>query len=223
MTWDSGGVAEPPTEWDEFRRDVFGDPYMVWHDGADYAALMQRWRDDPDEVLGMLGRGLREGDDLPASTVIHLHRSGADVGILLADLVAAAERATGVTEARIALALFELTGDQRWSAVVLRVLATDRSQFTRLDAADMAGQLPVTDEVVLALALAVRDSEYLVRYHAVSALSGFAGSNLEPGGLSVDLVDAISKGSARTLRIISIELAEACGAGTPVLQRLRKR
>jgi hypothetical protein len=46
-------MAEPnsdipsPEEWEQWRRGMFGDPYIVWQDGPDFTALLQAARFDP--------------------------------------------------------------------------------------------------------------------------------------------------------------------------------
>lgn len=46
-------------EWTQWRREVFGDPYLVWHDGPDFAVLLAMARSDLEAVGRMLAAGVQ--------------------------------------------------------------------------------------------------------------------------------------------------------------------
>jgi hypothetical protein len=48
--------------------EAFGEPYMVWHDGPDFAEFQSRFAADPELATRMLAAGLAEGDALAAQT-----------------------------------------------------------------------------------------------------------------------------------------------------------
>jgi hypothetical protein len=55
------------SEWADHRLEVFGEPYLVWHDGADFDEIAGRYAADPALVLRMLRAGIREGDAVAAA------------------------------------------------------------------------------------------------------------------------------------------------------------
>jgi hypothetical protein len=48
---------------------MFGDPFMVWHDGPDFTALLAAARSNARSVPRMLAAGISAGDPLPAEAV----------------------------------------------------------------------------------------------------------------------------------------------------------
>jgi hypothetical protein len=63
-------------EWARWRRDIFGDPYLVWHDGPDFTALLNAGRSDPETVTRMLAAGVHDGDPLAAQSFTVLSAEG---------------------------------------------------------------------------------------------------------------------------------------------------
>jgi hypothetical protein len=68
-------VSVGRSTWGAFRDAVFGDPYLVWHDGPDYAVLRQRWRDEPHAVTQVLVLGLEQHDELAAQAIALFDRN----------------------------------------------------------------------------------------------------------------------------------------------------
>jgi hypothetical protein len=166
-------------EWAEFRRETFGDPYLVWHDGADFGSLRGRWRDQPALVSEMLQLGLSQADPVAAEAIGVLAGEGAEVSELAGLLREALPRAEGTFLVRVAQVLFELTHDQDLARPVCAVLTGDGFWSQKIDAAfALRGFTPTTD-VVQALAEGVRDHEYLVRRHSAQALLALAGRRTE--------------------------------------------
>lgn len=158
------------SEWSDFRLDAFGEPYMVWHDGPDFSVLRERWRTDSVLVERMLRLGLAEDDPLAAEAVGELGLTA--FAPELEDLVL---RSSDTTRVRLATALRVLTGDQRWSRVLVEVLLGRDHWSTRLDAAIALRHFAPTMELIAALVRGVEDPEYLVRYHAANSLLAWAG------------------------------------------------
>ncbi|HEU5110868.1 MAG TPA: hypothetical protein VFT95_20195 [Micromonosporaceae bacterium] len=169
-------MAGDAPAWDRWCREVFGDPYLVWHDGPDFAVLLERARADLDGVGRLLAAGLAARDPIAAQSLGRLAAAG-----LLPDgaaglLRAAATTATDTFLIRVAEALHAVTADPSWAGPIVGVLASATSGFVRLDAAIALAGFPATRRLVEAAAGAVRDPEYLVRYHAANTLLRYAGA-----------------------------------------------
>jgi HEAT repeat protein len=163
------------TAWHRWRREIFGDPYLVWHDGPDFTAMLDAARTDAAAVAGLLRAGLAERDPLAASGLAEL----ADAGLAppdAADLLRTiAADATGELLIRAGQALFAVTGDPAWAEPIVSVLHRDESEYVRLDAAMALAPFPPSDALVAAVAQGVRDPAYLVRYHSANTLLRYAG------------------------------------------------
>ncbi len=133
--------------WAEFSREVFGEPYLVWHDGADFRSLPARWQEQPGLIGEMLRLGLGEGDPVAAQAVCFLARRGAAVS----DFSGALVGARGTFRVRVAQALFALTGDQDLAAPICGVLTGDGHWGDRIDAAIALSAFAPAAAVVAAL------------------------------------------------------------------------
>jgi len=196
-------------EWDQWRRAVFGDPYLVWHDGPDFTSMLERARSDPATVVRMLRAGLAARDDLAAQAFRELAVAGlapADAPVFLRAAVAGASDEFLI---RLAEALFAVTGDPSWSAAIVSVLRGGRSEFTRLAAAMALAGFPPADVLVEALARAVQDPEYLVRYHAANTLLRYAGDPREISDRPELFEKIVSSAARRAWRSAAAELAAA--------------
>ncbi|GAA0470280.1 hypothetical protein Ade02nite_33390 [Paractinoplanes deccanensis] len=167
-------------EWQRWRREVFGDPYLVDHDGPDFTALLTAVRADPRRVERMLRAGLAEGDPLAARSFTELAAAGRAPADAVSYLRSALGGATGEMRIRVAEALYTITGDPSWSRPIVRELDTAPSELARLDAAIALARFPPSTGLVTALAAAVRDPAYLVRYHAATTLLRYAGDRRPP-------------------------------------------
>jgi hypothetical protein len=162
-------------EWVTWRRLVFGDPYLVWHDGPDFAGLLVRYRADPDGVWRLLRLGLAAGDLLAPQSLTALADEGLTPTGAADELRAALPAAADGFRVRIAQALRTITGSQEWAVAILPVLAGNGHWGPRIDAATVLAEFAPTPELADALAAAVQDEEYLVRYHAADTLLIFSG------------------------------------------------
>lgn len=162
-------------EWQRWRRAVFGEEYQVWHDGPDFTALLAAVRADPRAVERMVRAGLVAGDPLAAQTIAHLAGEGRAPADAVSYLRTALGRADGIFRIRVAEALYVLTRDPSWAQPIVGLLTGTASEFLRLDAAIALAAFPPGPAVVEALTAAVRDREYLVRYHAANTLLRLAG------------------------------------------------
>jgi hypothetical protein len=161
--------------WTQWRDEVFGDPYLVWHEGPDFTRLLSLVGTAPDEVARMLTAGVAAGDPVAASSFAALAGDGRAPEGAEALLLATVPDATGTFLVRVAQALHALTGDESWAAPVVSVLASDEFWGVRIDAAmALSGFMP-TAELIEALGRGVRDHEYLVRYHCANTLRRYAG------------------------------------------------
>jgi len=161
--------------WAEFSREVFGEPYLVWHDGADFRPLLSRWQDQAGLVGEMLRLGLSGGDPVAAQAISYLARSGAGVNEFGGPLREALPQARGTFRVRVAQALFVLTGDQKFAAPVCDVLTGDGFWGEKIDAAIALSAFAPAAAVVKALIQGVQDDEYLVRRHSAQTLLALAG------------------------------------------------
>jgi hypothetical protein len=178
--------------WATYRAEVFGDPYVVWHEGPEFGELISRARTDPEAVAAALRLGLAAGDPVAAAGYAALVRAGAAVPGAEGVLRGVLPTATGTFRVRLATSLLSITGDQAWAGEILPVLRDASAWGHRLDAAvALAGFAPTTD-LADALAVAVAtDEAYLVRYHAADTLRTFAGRRTGVSG-NRSLLDRIS-------------------------------
>jgi hypothetical protein len=172
---DPNTPAATANEWARWRRSVFGDPYLVWHDGPDFTALLRAGRSDLQAVARMLVAGVNAGDPLAAESIAALAGAGLTPEGSQALLRAAVPSASGTFLVRLAQALHKLTADQSWANPIAAVLTTARHWGERIDAAIALTEFDPTTHLIQALSRAVCDPEYLVRYHAANTLLRYAG------------------------------------------------
>lgn len=161
-------------EWRQWRRAIFGDPYLVWHDGPEFGGLLNAARADPDTVEAMLAAGLLDCDPVAARSFAALTTAGLEPARSVALLEAAARSASGAFLVSVAAALYQLTGHESWAGPITSVLRTARFWGDRMDAAIALAEFTPTVELVQVLSDAVCDPEYLVRYHAANGLLRYA-------------------------------------------------
>jgi hypothetical protein len=161
--------------WDEWRRDVFGDPYLVWHEGPDFARLLRLVRREPAEVRRMLAVGLDTADPLAAQSLAALADAGSAPADAEALLRAAVPGATDAFLVRVAQALHVVTGDGSWAGPIAAVLASRAFWGVRIDAAMALAGFAPTVELIGTLGDGVADEEYLVRCHCANTLLRYAG------------------------------------------------
>lgn len=174
-----------PSAWAEFRRETFGDPFTVIHDGADFTRLRSRWLEQPALTGEMLRLGLSHDDSLAAQAVGYLAGSGADVSEFEDPLRSVLTRAQGTVRVQAAQALFALTRSQDCAEPICEVL-TQRARRPRklwtlvhsaskADAAIALNAFAPLPRVIRALAQGVQDGDYLVRRHSAQTLLVLAG------------------------------------------------
>jgi hypothetical protein len=173
-----GGAARPT--WTEYRLESFGEPYEVWHDGANFSELQRRW--DADPILGerMLCDGIAEQDPLAAQSTAMVSIPRRAQERFIAVLANAVDTGGASFRVRVAEALFRLTGDQRWSSAIVRVLREAGFFWgDRLEASIALAGFTPTQALIDALAVGVIDPDYLVRYHSANTLMKFGGRELD--------------------------------------------
>lgn len=172
-------MIAPPTiaavEWADRRRELFGDPYLVWHDGPEFTAVVAAARADPAGLARDLAAGVRLGDPVAAQAYGVLAGHDLVPADALAVLRGALPAARGSFLVRVAEALFLITGDPGWAEPLVSVLRTGEFWGERIDAAIALHRFAPTPALVAALADGMTDQEYLVRYHAASTLLRWAG------------------------------------------------
>jgi hypothetical protein len=168
-------------QWKSFSLQEFGDPYLVWHDGASFEAINRRCQVDPNGVDRMLRIGLREHDPLAAQAIDLLVAKRALEGDFTQALVDAMRSASGSFRIATAKTLLLQTGSQAWAADFVEVLQDDPFSHVRQDAARALALVEPNPGVVDALAQAVSDPDYLVRYQAANSML-----SLSHAGTTVD-------------------------------------
>ena len=166
-------------DWATYRQEAFGEPYMVWHDGPDFAEFRDRFAADPDLVTRLLRAGIAEGDALAAQTPRELTLTEGQRTTFVEMLTEALPTANGGVRLEAGATLFALTGDPGWSAPVVEVLDSALFWGVRIDAAIRLKAFPPTPSLVASAARGVRDPEYLVRYHSANTLLRWAGRTEE--------------------------------------------
>ena len=173
--------AATVAEWRRWRRDIFGDPYLVWHDGADFSRLLQVAREDAGTVRRMLAAGIEDRDTVAARSVAVLAEAGLEPPGASDLLRAAMPTASGSFLVELAVTVHRLSGENRWAERIVSVLRGGRFWGERMDAAIALDRFPPTVALIRALGEAVCDREYLVRYHAANTLLRYARPRNSPG------------------------------------------
>lgn len=158
------------TDWADFRLEAFGEPYMVWHDGPDFAVFMEHVNADPTGVRKLLLEGISEGDALAAQAI-----GEAGMVDLAVELVDVIDHSAGTFRVRLAESLTALSGLQEWSGRISDVLLHGATWGDRMDAAMALARYLPTPALIDALAHGVQDPDYLVRYHSSNTLLIYAG------------------------------------------------
>jgi hypothetical protein len=156
---------------------MFGEPYMVWHDGPDFTQLRDEWKRDPAALTDLLFEGMAEDDALASQAFSELEPL--PTGDVLAKVVGTLEKQLDTAgpnaTTQIARTLFKLTGDGKWELPVIQVLDSSVHWSNRIDAAMALRDFPPTDAGRAALLRNVQTEDYLVRYHSSSTLLRWAG------------------------------------------------
>ncbi|MDJ0497153.1 MAG: hypothetical protein QNJ89_04935 [Acidimicrobiia bacterium] len=164
--------------WNAWRHEVFGDPYMVWHDGPDFRGLFALCDQDAAQVDRMLRAGVEARDSLAAEAIGQLEPE-MPVPRARAALVTAEVAPAGDFALRRAETLFALTGEVRHREDMVAILTGGDHWGVRLRAAIALGKLQPTAELIDALERGAADVEYLVRYHSANSLLGYAGQTAD--------------------------------------------
>ncbi|MEU3648141.1 hypothetical protein AB0E59_32500 [Lentzea sp. NPDC034063] len=170
--------------WQEFRREVFGDPYLVWHEGADIDALTAEHERRPQRAERMVRAGVAEHDHVAVESLGGLARLGRAPSDSVALLRSALPSAHGVFRVRTAQVLGEMTGSDEYVSEVAAVLEGFGHWGDRIDAALALRRLPITPRSLAALHRGMLDEESLVRHHSANGLLGLAGRKADIANLS---------------------------------------
>ena len=170
--------ADPP--WADFRLEMFGEPYMVWHDGPYFGTIADKHQEDPALVVRELLAGIAEGDSVAAQACRELGElSEAQRSELVALLEKAMPATYGDTRAELATTLHALGSSSLSTADLAKevcdVLLGVDHWGVRLNAAMRLTSFEPTPRLVEAAAAGVRDGDYLVRFHSANTLLRWAG------------------------------------------------
>jgi hypothetical protein len=164
------------SEWADYRLEVFGEPYMVWHDGPDFEEIARRYAADPAAVLALLRLGIGENDSVAAQACRFLEPTPDQVPAIVALLEESMPATYGSTRTEVAASLHALGGSaEELGAEIAQVLRSPDHWGVRLDAARRLAEFAPTPDLVAAAADGVRDEDYLVRYHSANTLLHWAG------------------------------------------------
>lgn len=198
--------------WVDYRLQAFGEPYMVWHDGPDFAEFRTRAKSDPATAERVLLEGLAQADPLAAQAIAEADFPP-DVRTRFTSLLEnAIDRSTGTFRVRIAETLTQLTGEQSWSRAIVDVLASRHFWGDRVDAAMALADYEPTIELIAALMRAMRDDEYLVRYHAANSLLRYGGSTVDVADDKELFAQIANESTPETRMLAAAGLAGTAGA-----------
>ena len=163
--------------WEDVRNELFGEPYMVWHDGPEFSGLREAWRTEPEALLDQLFAGMAEGDALAAQALSELEP--APTGEMRDRVIAMLEKhvvaSPPYAQVQLGLTLYKLTGDAKWTKPIVEVLDGAVHWSSRIDAAIALRQVQPAPELKKALLTAAQSNDYLVRYHSATTLRRWAG------------------------------------------------
>ncbi|ONI75184.1 hypothetical protein ALI144C_41305 [Actinosynnema sp. ALI-1.44] len=159
---------------------MFGDPYLVRHEGADIDALIAEHERTPERAEQMLRAGVADHDHVAVESLGALARLGRAPSDTVALLRSTLASAHGVFRVRTAQVLCELTGVEEYVSEVAAVLEGFGHWSERIDAAIALRALPITPRSLAALHRGMLDPEPLVRHHSGKGLLGLAGRQSEP-------------------------------------------
>jgi HEAT repeat protein len=198
--------------WAEYRFQAFGEPYMVWHDGPDFAQFRATAQADPVTAERMLLQGLAETDPLAVQAIAEADFPEDVQRRMISALRAALDRTSSTFRVRVAEALTRLTTEQRWSSAIVDALEGGPFWGDRVDAAMALGRYEPTVELIAALMRAMRDEEYLVRYHAANALLRYGGSTTDVSEDRELFAQIANDSTPGTRMLAAARLAGAAGA-----------
>ena len=125
--------------WAEYRFEAFGEPYMVWHDGPDFAQFQVNAKADPATAERVLLEGLAQHDSLAVQAIVEADFAREVVARLIPVLESAIDDTNSTFRVRVAQALERLKGEQHWSSAIVDVLLGGPFWGDRLDAAMALG------------------------------------------------------------------------------------
>jgi hypothetical protein len=164
--------------WASARERMFGEPYMVWHDGPEFSGLREEWKRDPEALLELLFEGMAEDDPLASQSFAEL--DPAPTGELairvIAKLTEHLATSGPMAVVQISRTLFRLTGSTVTMQPILDVLDSALHWSDRIDAAIALRDFPPSDAGRACLLRNVQAEDYLVRYHCASTLLRWAGA-----------------------------------------------
>jgi hypothetical protein len=157
---------------------MFGEPYMVWHDGPEFSGLREEWKRDPEALLELLFEGMAENDALASQAFAELDPAPTgELALRVLEKLTEHLSTSGPSAVvQISRTLFRLTGTPVTMQPILNVLDSAVHWGDRIDAAIALRDFPPSDAGKECLLRNVQAEDYLVRYHSASTLLAWAGS-----------------------------------------------
>jgi hypothetical protein len=156
---------------------MFGNPYMVWHDGPEFTGLRDEWKRDPEALLELLFEGMAEDDPLASQSLAELEPAPTgELAIRVIEKLTEHLPTSGPSAVvQISRTLFRLTGTSVTAAPIIQVLDSAVHWGHRIDAALALRDFPPSPEGKACLLRNVQTEEYLVRFHSANTLLRWAG------------------------------------------------
>ncbi len=163
--------------WSEARERMFGEPYMVWHDGPEFSGLREEWKRDPEALLELLFEGMAEDDALAGQSFAELEPAptGEQAIRVIQKLTEHLPTSGPSAVVQISRTLFRLTGTPVTMQPILDVLDSSVHWGDRINAAIALRDFPPSDAGRACLLRNVQAEDYLVRYHSASTFLAWAG------------------------------------------------
>ena len=163
--------------WATARETMFGEPYMVWHDGPEFSGLRAEWKRDPEALLELLFEGMAENDALAAQSLSELDPPPTgELALRVIDKLTQHLATSGpLAVVQISRTLYRLTGSTVTMQPILDVLDSSVHWSDRIDAAIALRDFPPSEAGKACLLRNVQAEDYLVRYHSATTLLRWAG------------------------------------------------
>jgi len=192
-------AKKPAPTWDTWNVEVFGDPYMVWHDGVDWSLVDQAYREDPELMEAMLIEGVEAEAAIAAASIGRLLAAGREVPQALERLQAYNNSPSAPFALRRAETLFNVTGDPAHRTTMLGVLTGAHHWSVRIEAAMAIGNLKPSLEAIVALQSSAASEDRVLRFHSADALLKYPGAGTETPQLFRKLASPGIKGEPTSI------------------------
>jgi hypothetical protein len=164
-------IPNESAEMARFRDSFFGDPYMAWHDGLDFGALLSLQGGERD----LAEKLLLESDDSRA-----IEGLGALQSLKAIEKVGkVVEGAVGQYQVKACQALNKIKPDPELAKPIIQVLKSANFWNDRMEAAMALRDFRDKETRKALLEAVAKDPDYLVRHHAANSLLRLCGYDSE--------------------------------------------